>query len=126
MSTMRWIREHMLQISGTILAISLVGLAISASYFFFKSSVPDPVSGIIEAPGAWNYWIILFSSFGVALGGWYFYDTKKKIKKFESLMETNSKSAFTRNLADLEEIAWYLGGDYSSRLEEKKRKLRIK
>jgi hypothetical protein len=126
MSTIKWMREHALVLSGTILGISLAGLLISLSYFFLMSYVPDPVTGIIEAPGAWNYWIILLSSFGVIIGGWYFYDTKKKMKKFEELMETKSKSKFTRNLAELEDIAWHLGQDYEDRLTEKKRKLRIK
>ena len=126
MSTIKWMREHALILSGAILGISLVGLLISLSYFFLKTYVPDPVTGIVDAPGAWNYWIILLSSFGVAIAGWYFYDTRKKMKKFEELMETNSKSKFTRNIAELEDIAWYLGGDYEERLIEKKRKLRIK
>lgn len=126
MALMRKIRENMIPISGTILVISLIGLFISSAYFFFLDSLPDSIKGICTAPGAWNYWIILFAIFGVIIGGWYLYDTVKKKRKFEELMDTNSRSKFTRNLPDLEDIAWYLGKDYEERLEEKKRKLRVK
>ncbi len=126
MALMRKIRENMIPISGTILVISLIGLFISSAYFFFLDSLPDSLKGVCKAPGAWNYWIILFAIFGVIIGGWYLYDTVKKKRKFEELMDTNSRSKFTRNLPDLEDIAWYLGKDYEGRLEEKKRKLRVK
>ena len=126
MALIRKIRENMIPISSTILAVSLIGLFISTAYFFFLDSLPDFLKGVCAAPGAWNYWIILLAIFGVIIGGWYLYDTVKKKRKFEELMDTNSKSKFTRNLPDLEDIAWYLGKDYEKRLEEKKKKLRVK
>ncbi len=126
MSAIKWMRKHALVLSGTLLAISIAGMVISLSYFMLESYLPDEVNKPINTIGAWNYWILLLSSFGVIIGGWYFYDTRRKMKKFEDLMETNSKSKFTRNLPDLEDIAWHLGEEYEDRLNEKKKKLRIK
>ena len=126
MPLMRKIRENMIPISGSIFVVSAAGVIISSGYLFFMDSLPDFMKGICSAPGNWNYWILLLSSFGLMIGGWYLYDTLKKKKKFEELMETNSRSKFMRNLPELEDIAWYLGKEYESRLEEKKRALRVK
>ena len=126
MSFMRKVREKMLILAGSIFALSILGLLISAVYVFFQDSVPDILRDIARAPGDWNYWILVLSALGLMIGGWYFYDIMKKKKKFEALMETNSKSKFTRNLSELEDIAWYLGKDYEQKLEEKKRLLRVK
>lgn len=126
MGAIKWMREHILAISGTILVVSIFGLIVALSYFVFKAYLNGPIEDIAQAVGAWNYWVIFFSSFGIIIGGWYFYDTKKKMKKFEELMETNSKSRFTRNLAELEDIAWSLGPEYEKRLAEKKKQLRLK
>ncbi len=126
MSFMRNIRERLLIVSGSIFAISMIGLTISSIYLFFRDAVPDFLGNIASAPGNWNYWILLLSGLGLMVGGWYFYDTVKKRRKFEDLMETNSRSKFMRNLPELEDIAWYLGKEYEERLEEKKRTLRVK
>ena len=126
MAVMRKIRENMIPISGSIFIVSALGTFISSAYLFFLDSLPDFLKGICSAPGGWNYWILLLSALGLLIGGWYLYDTVKKKRKFEDLMETNSRSKFMRNLADLEDIAWYLGKDYETRLEEKKRRLGVK
>ena len=126
MSFMRKIREKMLILAGSIFALSIAGIVISSIYVFFQDSVPDILRDIARAPGDWNYWILVLSAFGLMIGGWYFYDVVKKKKKFEMLMETNSKSKFTRNLSELEEIAWYLGKEYERKLDEKKKLLRVK
>jgi H+/Cl- antiporter ClcA len=126
MALIRKIRENMIPISGTIFVLSLIGTILPTIYFFFLDSTPEPLKGICAAPGAWNYWIITLSLLGLVIGGWYLYDTTKKKKKFEELMETNSRSKFMKNLPDLVDIAWYLGKDYEDRLEEKKKKLRVK
>ncbi len=126
MSFIRSIRERLLMVSGSIFAISIVGIIISSIYLFFQSTVPDFLRDVARAPGDWNYWILLLSALGLMVGGWYFYDTVKKRRKFEDLMETNSRSKFMRNLPELEEMAWYLGKEYEERLEEKKRTLRVK
>ncbi len=126
MSFVRKIQEKMLIVAGSIFALSIVGIVISSVYVFFRDAVPGFMKDIAMAPGNWNYWIMLLSAFGLMIGGWYFYDVVKKKKKFERLMKTNSRSKFTKNLSDLEEIAWYLGKEYEQRLEEKKRTLRVK
>lgn len=126
MPLMRKVRENMIPISGSIFIVSAIGVFISSGYLFFSDILPESLKGICSAPGNWNYWILLLSAFGLLIGGWYFYDTLKKRRKFEELMETNSRSKFMRNLSELEDIAWYLGRDYESRLEEKKRTLRVK
>ena len=126
MSNFKWIRDKLLIISGAILIVSLIGLFISISYLFLQAYLPGTVNDFVRIPGNWNYWILLLAGLGTPIGGWYFYDTRKKMKKFENLMETNSKSKFSKNLSDLEDIAWYLGKEYEKRLEEKKKALRIK
>lgn len=126
MSFIRKIQEKMLIVAGSVFILSIIGLLISSIYIFFQNGVPDFLRDIAMAPGNWNYWIMLLSALGLMIGGWYFYDVVKKRKKFEELMKTNSKSKFTRNLPELEEISWYLGKEYEQRLEEKKRVLRVK
>jgi len=76
--------------------------------------------------GAWNYWFLGIGLILMGVGGWYFFDTIRKRRKFEEYIHSESKREFVNNLRELEEIAYKLGERYEKRLEEKKKKWKVK
>ncbi len=76
--------------------------------------------------GEWNWWFLILGIILLFAGGWYTIDTLRKIRKFEEYINSDSKKKFVSDLRELEEIAYKLGRKYEERLEEKKRKWRIK
>ncbi|HHE75781.1 MAG TPA: DUF3198 domain-containing protein [Candidatus Aciduliprofundum boonei] len=76
--------------------------------------------------GAWNYWFLGIGLILMGVGGWYFFDTIRKRRKFEEYIHSESKREFVNNLRELEEIAYKLGERYENRLEEKKKKWKVK
>jgi hypothetical protein len=72
-------------------------------------------------------WFFVFIGGIVMIGGWlYFYDYNKKHKRFEELMDTNSKASFVRNVVEIEELAIDLGPDYEDRVIKKREQLKVK
>ncbi len=74
----------------------------------------------------WNWWFLTLGIILIFAGGWYAIDTLRKIRKFEEYINSESKKKFVSDLRELEEIAYKLGRKYEERLEEKKRKWRVK
>ena len=74
----------------------------------------------------WNWWFLILGIFLIFVGGWYTFDTLRKIRKFERDINSESKKKFVSDLRELEEIAYKLGRKYEERLEEKKREWKIK
>jgi hypothetical protein len=76
-----------------------------------------------------GYWSWFFAGLGglTALAGFiYFFDYNKKHKRFEELMEPDSKAFFVRNLVEIEELAISLGPDYERRVMEKRERYKVK
>ncbi|MGA1822758.1 MAG: DUF3198 domain-containing protein [Thermoplasmatota archaeon] len=115
------------------LMIAIVGLIfmilgiLELLFLFEIEQIPEE----IEPPGmdqvGYGSWFFALIGGIVAIGGWlYFHDYNKKHKKFEELMEPDSKAHFRRNIVEIEELAVDLGPQYESRVIEKKNQLKVK
>jgi hypothetical protein len=91
------------------------------------NTLPDKYEFPLMGPIGYGSWF--FAGLGglVTLFGFiYFFDYNKKHKKFEELIEPDSKAHFVRNLVELEELAIALGPDYESRVMEKRERYKVK
>ena len=76
--------------------------------------------------GTWGYWILAIGAIMILIGViWLFIYTAAK-RKFNKLMEEQSKAAFVKKLDDVEYLAWRLPMKFEERLLEKKKNFGIK
>ncbi|AGB04637.1 Protein of unknown function (DUF3198) [Aciduliprofundum sp. MAR08-339] len=128
---MSWskLREYILHISLALFVIGIY-LLITSGYWVLASTKfiqKDPGMDYLTAwAGNWNYWLLVLGIIFVIAGGWFTFDTLRKRLKFEEYIDSESKREFVNNLRELEEISYKLGKKYQERLEETKRKWRVK
>lgn len=120
------IKEFKIPISLVFLAISLFASVIIVIYWFSLAILPTEFTSFINYTGDWVYYIFALSIIGDGYFTYLFFTTVNSRKKFEELMNTDSKSAFVKNVRDLEIEARKLGPSFKRRLEEKKEQLKIK
>ena len=96
-------------------------------YAIGSSRLPDVLRNIDSAVGNWMIWIAFFGPLLLLGGGWYLFDTIRKRREFERLMDMDSKAKLVRNQDRLERLAWYyLGSEYVKRVQKRKEEFNIK
>ncbi len=120
------IKEFKIPLSLVFLAISLFASAIISIYWFSLAILPTSFSSFINYTGNWVYYIFALSIIGDGYFIYLFLSTLNARRKFEELMNTDSKSNFVKNIRELEIEARKLGPSFKKRLNEKKEQLRIK
>lgn len=122
-------REFIPHISLILLVLG-VYLAITSGYWVLQAAgflnKNPSLDNLTSWAGAWNYWLLGIGLILIGVGGWYFFDTMRKRRKFEEYIHSESKREFVNNLRELEEIAYKLGEKYENRLEEMKKKWKVK
>ncbi len=128
---MNWkkLREFILLISIVLFAAGIY-LTVTSGYWVLNAigfiSSNDGMDYLTQWAGNWNYWLLALGLLILVVGGWYTIDTIRKRDKFEEYIESGSKREFVKHIKELEELAYKLGEKYQIRLEEKKRKWRVK
>lgn len=97
---------------GYMLFLGLMGVV-------FEQYAPGAILDMVNALGDWSYWVLVLGGFLTAVFSWYLGDRYLKIKEFNELIDTNSKSKFIKNIARIENLAISLGPDYEDRVMEK-------
>ncbi len=120
------IKEYKIPLSLVFLAISLFASTIIAIYWFSLAILPTVFTSFINYTGNWVYYIFALSIIGDGYFIYLFFSTINARRKFEELMNTDSKSNFVKNIRDLEIEARKLGPSFKKRLDEKKEQLKIK
>ena len=93
----------------------------------FDIGMPDWSEPPLMNHIGYGSWFFVFIGGIVTILGWmYFHDYNKKHKRFEELMETNSKASFIRNIVEIEELAIDLGPEYEERVIDKRKSLKVK
>ena len=128
MSWRNW-RNYILQISILIFGVGWY-LTITGGYWVLQRSglygKEYNFEYLTAWAGEWNWWFLILGLILLFVGGWYTIDTLRKMRKFEEYINSDSKKKFVNDLRELEDIAYKLGKKYEERLEEKKRKWKIK
>lgn len=105
--------------------IALLALWELLEYFDTEPIKGNPIPGI-DGLDQWA-WIPLILGGIFSIGGWLYYnDHNKKLKKFEELMDTDSKAQFVRNIDEIEELALDLGPDFEKRVMDKRSDFKVK
>ncbi len=120
------IKEFKIPISLLLIAITLFFMVLFPLYWFNLVILPVEFLNLINFIGNWSYYLFAVAVIGFFYAVYLFYSTVKDRKKFEELINADSKSAFVKNLRDLEIISRRLGPSFVKKLREKKEELRIK
>ena len=121
------LRDHVMPISTAVVAVSTIFLVLSLIWVMnVEEAQVSVIEDYSEAVGAWNWWILVIALVGVFVGGYYLYSYIKDSRKFEKLIDTNSKATFLRNMEELDELSWELPGSYRERFYEKRAQFKIK
>jgi len=108
-------------IAGIILTVFVID-----HYFIAHENLPSVLQDIDRYLGEWNIYLTVLGPLLLFSGGYYFFDTIRKRREFERLIETDSKAKFVRNQDRIEFLAWLLGKDYYRRSEQKKVEFNLK
>ena len=120
------IKEFKIPVSLLLMAVTLFFMVLYPLYWFNLVILPVEFINLINFIGNWSYYIFAIALIGFFYSVYLFYRTVKDRKEFEELMNADSKSAFVKNLRDLEIISRRLGPSFVKKLREKKEELKIK
>ncbi len=116
---------------GLLLLIGILGTVIASLGLWELLIEFDQIDRDYELPlldqvDMWAWFLIIIGAIIAIAGFLYYHDLNKRYKKFRELMDTDSKAAFVRNLAEIEECAIDLGPEYETQVIEKRKKLKVK
>ncbi len=126
MSLERYLYKHQVILSLITLVGGLILFIIGLLDVVLSKYMPEPVTNFTSKMGGWNYWFLVLGGFATLVFGWYYIDRYRKIKKFNELIGSPSKSKFRRNIAEIETLALSLGDDYEEKVIEKEKEYNIK
>jgi len=122
----RLTREYMLVVTAIGLFVGVIFLIIGILGFMPDYELPV-FSDIVEDIGNWYWWFLIISLFFfIPASGWFMYSNMADRRRFDELIDTDSKKVFVSNLDELEEIAFRLGTTYQEELFDKKEELKVK
>lgn len=117
---------------GKLFAVAMLGTVVAIlsvwelMVMFDTEPLNDYPIPLIESLNEWA-WLTLAVSAIIAIGGWlYYHDHNKKFKRFEELIDTDSKAQFVRNVDEIEELAIDLGPDFEKQVMEKRDHFKVK
>ncbi len=121
-------RELRLELSAMFFIPGLVLTVLAIDHYAIgPGRLPDILRNIDGAVGNWIIWIAFSGPLLLLGGGWYLFDTIRKRREFERLIDTDSKAKIVRNQDRLERLAWYyLGSEYVKRVQKRKDEFNIK
>lgn len=112
--------------------LSIIVLAVSAFLFILglfevvlTDYSPAVVSDLGNAIGDWIYWFLVIGGFLLFVFSWFLIDKFRKIREFNELVNTESKSKFIKNIARIETLALSLGPQYEDKVIEKEEEFNI-
>lgn len=126
MSIEKFLYKHQTILSYVALIVGGVMLIIGLMDVFLYDQMPGSVNDLTDSLGNWTYWFLVIGAFALIFSLWYVISRYRKIKEFNELMESMSKSKFRKNIARIETLALSLGGEYEERVIEKEKEYNIK
>ena len=126
MSLERKLYKNQVMISTIALIVGIILFTIGLVDVVLQNRMGTDAFSIFNFLGNWTYWFLVIGGFLVLVFGWFFGDRVNKIKKFNKLMDTNSKSKFIKNIAEIETLALSLGKKYEDRVTEREKEYKIR
>ncbi len=116
------VREYQGIIFIFLAAVGVVLFVLTANEYMFNSSYVPTLSAI----GDWGYYVFVLGLFMLVVFFYLFFKVLSDTRTFESMINSDSKQTFTKNLKDLERISRKLGPAYVSQLKSTKDKWKVK
>ncbi|AKA47860.1 hypothetical protein IX51_00790 [uncultured archaeon] len=103
-------------------AIGVVLFVLTSNELIFKSSALPGLSSL----GNWGYWVFTLGLVMMIAFFYLYYRLLSDTKKFETLINSESKNTFSKNLRELDRISKKLGPRYVTELKETKEKWKLR
>ncbi|PYB68654.1 DUF3198 domain-containing protein [Thermoplasma sp. Kam2015] len=119
----RSIRDYQFIIYAVVFVASFTVLIIASNQLLFHNAFLDAAAFDV---GDWVYWIFALSFIFTITMAYLMVKNLSDRAKFESMINSPSKSIFVRNMNDLEMLAARLGKSYKIQLDQAKEKWKVK
>lgn len=103
-------------------AIGVAMFVLTSNELIFNSSALPRLSTL----GNWGYWVFTLGLLMMIVFFYMYYKVLRDTRKFEDLINSESKNAFSKNLRELESISKRLGPRYISELKGAKEKWKLR
>jgi hypothetical protein len=127
-----FVRDITYPVAAIILVVCIIAVFFGTLATFFVDNkqykTPEPFFSPAKKINEQNLDICILGLGVLALlfAGWYFGDGYYKRRRFEKLMDTDSKARFLEDLDEIEELAYKLSSYHEELVYERKRELKIK
>lgn len=124
------LRHYTLPIGAVVLVAGTIPFILSliAGLLAMPEVVTFYVEALPRAEGRWQGWntvVFLVTPFVMLVGGWYVYEQVSLRQRFNELVQTRKKSAFVKEVDELERISRRLPPRFRERLQERKDELNV-
>lgn len=103
-------------------AVGVVLFVFTSNEFIFKSSALPRLTSL----GDWGYWVFTLGLVLMIVFFYLYYKVLSDTKKFEKLIRSESKNAFSKNVRELERISSKLGPRYVDELKSTKERWKLR
>ncbi len=103
-------------------AIGVVLFVLTSNELIFKNSALPSLSYL----GNWGYWVFTLGLVMMIVFFYLYYKVISDTKKFQELINSESKNIFSKNLRDLERLSKKLGPRYVAELKSAKEKWKLR
>lgn len=103
-------------------AIGVVLFVLTSNELIFNSTALPRLTSL----GNWGYWVFTLSLIMMVVFFYFYYKVIRDARRFEELINSESKNIFSKNLKELEKISRKLGPRYVSELRSTKEKWKIR
>jgi len=121
----KMLKEYIFGISIVTLIVGLVVLLFGAMGMWLPDLLKDTFS-LSDDVLDWNLYILIIGAVITLFGVYYLYDFLKNKRFLLEELETNKRSEFMKNHAELKTAARHLPSKYQDMLAEKEKELRVK
>ena len=122
----RFFHDNKIALCGVGIASGIPMTMISVMSLMYSDGDTGMIQWSYDTVGSWAFWLILPGLALLVIGGYYIFDFFKRLKEFNSLMKSESKAKFIKNIDKIEELAWRLHPKYERIVIARKKKYRIK
>jgi len=113
--------------------ISIIAIVVGIFMFliglfgtFLGDYSPGFFTTINDVIGAWKWWLLVLGIILIFIFIIMIYLRIRRLKEFEDLFETGSKSKFRKNVVRIEELAIKLGPEFEEKVIEKEEEFNLK
>ncbi len=93
---------------------------------FLSDYSPELFTSINDFIGAWKWWLLVLGILLIFVFTIMIYLRIRRLKEFDDLYETESKSKFRKNVVRIEELAIKLGPEFEEKVIEKEEEFNLK